>query len=140
MKRERLFLERAIRKVAAEEPVKKGPFKKGHAKMGGRTKGTPNKTPAILKEAIMLALHAEGYDGKGKDGVVGALRRAWKTERKAFLKLAEKLLPYQLTGKDGSPMQMVHTTREQLLERMKERGMPLPPSLLEMPTHSNTKN
>ena len=140
-KRERLFLETAIKTVAAEEEPK-GPhrFKKGMKKIAGRTKGTPNKTPAILKEAIMLALHAEGYDGRGKDGVVGALRRAWKTERKAFLKLAEKLLPYQLTGKDGSPMQMVHSTREQLIERMKERGMPLPPSLMDMPTHSNEKN
>jgi len=47
----------------------------------------------------------------------------------------EKLLPYQLTGKDGSPMQMVHTTKDQVIERFKERGLPLPPSLLEMPAH-----
>lgn len=136
-KRIRLRLEDAIDEVAEKE--KAHLFKKGHKKQGGRVKGTPNKQPAILKEAIMLAMEAEGSDGRGKDGVVGALRTAWRTQRKAFLKLTEKLLPYQLTGKDGSPMQIEHTTAEQLKERFKERGLPMPPSLMEMPTHSDTK-
>lgn len=133
----RLRLEDAIEEV--EKQSRKG-FQKGMTKVGGRKEGTKNKVPTILKEAIMMAMHLEGSDGKGADGVVGALRKAWKTERKEFLKLASKLLPYQLTGKDGSPMQMLHTTPEQLKERFKERGLPMPPSLMEMPTHSNEKN
>lgn len=133
----RLRLEEAIETVQAKT---KTVFKKGREKTGGRVAGTKNKMPTILKEAIMLAMHEEGSDGKGTDGVVGALRKAWKTERREFLKLASKLLPYQLTGKDGSPLQMEHTTREQLVERFKERGLPMPPSLLDMPTHSPTKN
>lgn len=133
----RLRLEDAIEEVEKQTGHK---FKKGHEKLGGRKEGSKNKVPTILKEAIMMAMHLEGSDGKGADGVVGALRKAWKTERKEFLKLASKLLPYQLTGKDGSPMQMLHTTPEQLKERFKERGLPMPPSLMEMPTHSNEKN
>jgi hypothetical protein len=137
MKRERLRLEDAIETVKAERP--KG-FQKGHEKKGGRVKGTPNKAGVLLKEAILLAAEAEGSDRKGKDGLVGYLRWMSRREPKTFGRLMEKLLPYQLTGKDGSPMQLVHTTKEQLIERMKERGLPLPPSLLEMPTHSNAKN
>ena len=134
----RLRLDDAVKQVKVEGGFKG--FKKGHEKIGGRQKGTTNKVPTILKEAIMLALQAEGSDGRGTDGVVGALRKAWKTERREFLKLASKLLPYQLTGKDGSPLQMMHTTKDQLRERFKERGLPLPPSLLDMPTHSESKN
>jgi hypothetical protein len=133
----RLRLEDAIEQVQEEKGHK---FEKGHEKMGGRTKGTKNKMPTILKEAIMLALHEEGSDGKGKDGVVGALRRAWKTERREVLKLAAKLLPYQITGKDGSPLQMLHSTPEQLKERFKERELPMPASLMDMPVHSTEKN
>jgi hypothetical protein len=52
-----------------------------------------------------------------------------------FMRSMEKLLPMQITGKDGSPMQVQHSTKDQIVERFKERGLPLPPSLLEMPAH-----
>lgn len=133
----RLRLEDAI-----EEATPKGGhlFAKGHEKVGGREKGKPNKTTMLLKEAIILAAECEGLDRKGKDGLVGFLRNLSRREPAVFGRLMEKLLPYQLTGKDGSPMQVVHSTKEQLLERMKERGLPVPPSLMEMPTHSTVKN
>ena len=133
IKRERL--DDAVRTVA-----KTHKFEKGHEKKGGREKGTKNKTTTLLKEAIIMAAECEGLDRHGKGGLVGFLRMLSRREPAVFGRLMEKLLPYQLTGKDGSPMQVVHTTKEQLLDRMKERGMPLPVSLLEMPTHSNAKN
>jgi hypothetical protein len=136
-KRERLRLEDAITEAA---PKKRDHlFSKGHEKMGGREKGKKNKVTMLLKEAIMLAAEREGSDRHGREGLVGFLRQLSRREPAVFGRLMEKLLPYQLTGKDGSPMQMVHSTKEQLIERMKERGMPLPPSLMEMPTHSSTK-
>jgi len=134
-KRERLRLEDAL-----EEATPKHRFKKGDPKRGGREKGTKNKLTVLLKDAILQAAELEGSDRHGKGGLVGFLRMYSRKHPVVYGRLMEKLLPYQLTGKDGSPMQMVHTTREQLLERMKERGMPLPPSLLEMPVHSNAKN
>ena len=138
-KRERLRLEDAIEEAAPKKPYL---FKKGEARPegAGRRKGQKNKVTMLLKEAIMLAAEYEGSDRHGKGGLVGFLRVLSRREPAVFGRLMEKLLPYQLTGKDGSPVQVVHSTREQLLERMKERGMPLPPSLMEMPTHSDTKN
>lgn len=137
----RLRLEDAIEEasIAHRENEKRKGFVKGQEKKGGRKAGTPNKTSMLLKEAIILAAESEGLDRKGKDGLVGYLRMLSRREPAVFGRLMEKLLPYQLTGKDGSPMQMVHTTKDQLLERFKERGLPIPPSLMEMPTHSNTK-
>lgn len=126
----------AVKQVGDEAPHK---FKKGHEKMGGREKGTKNKTTVLLKEALILAAECEGLDRKGKHGLVGFLRQLSRREPAVFGRLLEKLLPYQLTGKDGSPLQVVHSTKEQLVERMKERNLPLPPSLMDMPVHSSTK-
>lgn len=135
----RLRLEDAI-----EEAAPKGDrshlFAKGHEKKGGREKGMPNKVTVLLKEAILTAAEMEGDNQKGRDGVVGYLRTLARREPAVYGRLLEKLLPYQLTGKDGSPMQMVHTTKDQLRERFKERGLPMPPSLIDMPVHSTEKN
>lgn len=38
---------------------------------GGRPKGTPNKTTALLKDAIIKAAEAAGSDGKGKGKLIG---------------------------------------------------------------------
>lgn len=132
----RLRLEDAIDEVAQDEERPRK-FEKGREKTGGRTAGVKNKTTILLKEAIVMAAECEGLDRKGKDGLVGFLRMLSRREPAVFGRLMEKLLPYQLTGKDGSPMQVVHSTKEQLLERMKERGLPIPPSLMDMPVHGD---
>lgn len=113
-------------------------FKKGEARRpgAGRKAGTPNKTTVALKEGLILAAEAEGSDKKGKDGLVGYLRTLARREPAVFGRLLEKLLPYQLTGKDGGPVVMEHTTKETLIARMKERGLPIPPSLTNAPTTS----
>lgn len=131
IKRERL--DDAIKSVGKGRKL----FAKGDPRPegAGRKPGQQNKTTKLLKEAIIEAAEAEGRDGNGKQGLVGFLRTLSRREPAVFGRLMEKLLPYQLTGKDGSPMQMVHTTKDQVVERFKERGLPLPPSLMEMPAH-----
>lgn len=135
IKRERLPvpLDTAIRTVAPHRFKKGDPRPEG----AGRKKGQVNKITPLLKEAIIMAAEAEGRDQNGKDGLIGYLRVLSRREPAVFGRLLEKLLPYQLTGKDGSPMQIEHTTKEQIIERFKERGLPLPPSLLEMPAHGD---
>lgn len=62
----------------------------------GRKKGVPNKTTVAVKEALALAF--EGVGG------VPALK-VWAEEHPTeFYKLWAKLLPTEITGKDGKPL------------------------------------
>lgn len=77
------------------------PFKKGkpRPKKAGRKKGTPNKTTASIKEAIMLA-----FDGIGGLEKLTEWARDNETE---FYKIWAKLLPQELqhSGPNGKPIQ-----------------------------------
>lgn len=73
----------------------------------GRAKGTPNKTTALLKDAIMKAAEAAGEDMNGKNGVVGYCTFLATKEPKAFAQLLGKVLPMQLTGDDGGGLQVI---------------------------------
>lgn len=68
-------------------------------KRGGRAKGTPNKTTALLKDALLIAAEKAG----GKAGMVGYLTTQASDNPAAFLSLLGKVLPLQIagTGKDG---------------------------------------
>jgi hypothetical protein len=70
----------------------------------GRPKGSPNKTTALLKEAILTAAELTGNDGQGKDGLIGYCRRLAATEPRAFASLLGRVLPLQLSGDAGSPL------------------------------------
>lgn len=83
----------AVKEKAA--PVKKAaPAKR--QKTGGRKKGTPNKISRDVKEAILDAFEELG----GVDYLV------WlgKVEPTSFATLLGKILPIQLTGKDGTDL------------------------------------
>jgi len=73
----------------------------------GRVKGTPNKTTAALKDAILQAAGIVGEDGQGKGGLTGYLVKVAKEDIKAFSGLLGKVLPMQVTGEDGGPLQVV---------------------------------
>lgn len=70
----------------------------------GRQKGTPNKTTAILKDAILLAAEGVGEDGDGKNGLEGYLRVVALTDKKSFCSLLGRVLPMQVTGEDGGAL------------------------------------
>lgn len=72
----------------------------GRAKTGGRKKGTPNKTTALLKDAILQAAEAAG----DKEGMLGYLTSQAKANPVAFLSLLGKVLPMQVTGEGGGPV------------------------------------
>lgn len=67
----------------------------------GRKKGVPNKTTALLKDAILQAADDVGYDGEGKDGLCGYLRAVAMKDTKAYAGLLGRVLPMQVTGEDG---------------------------------------
>jgi hypothetical protein len=68
----------------------------GRPKTGGRTKGTPNKTTALLKDAILKAATDAG------NGDMAAYLKLQAVENPGpFMALLGKVLPMQLTGEDG---------------------------------------
>lgn len=76
-------------------------FIKGHEKVGGRKVGSVNKTPAAVK----AVLH-ECFDRLG--GIDAMVK--WATDNPTeFYKLWSKMLPKELTGENGGPIQF---TRE----------------------------
>lgn len=64
----------------------------------GRPPGTPNRTTAALKDAILLAAEDVGSDRKGTGGLRGYLRFLARHEPKAFAALLGKVLPLQVVG------------------------------------------
>jgi hypothetical protein len=72
----------------------------------GRPKGVPNKTTALLKDAILQAAEAVG----GKAGLIGYLQAQAKKKNAApFLALLGKVLPTQISGDPDNPAQHAHT-------------------------------
>ena len=70
----------------------------------GRKKGVPNKTTAVLKDAILLAAEQVGEDSNGKDGLTGYLRMVAKTDVKAFAGLVGRVLPMTIGNDGGSAL------------------------------------
>jgi hypothetical protein len=64
---------------------------------GGRQKGTPNRTTASVKNAILEALDAG-------DGAVAFFASLKAEDPKTFAQLCGKLIPRQLTGPDDKPL------------------------------------
>ena len=60
----------------------------------GRPKGTPNKTTALLKDALLIAAEKAG----GKAGMIGYLTTQASDNPAAFMSLLGKVLPLQIAG------------------------------------------
>lgn len=68
-------------------------------KTGGRTKGTPNKMTVAVKSAIMNAFEKVG----GEDYLVTVA----KDDPRTFCTLLGKVLPMEVTGDEGGPLQVI---------------------------------
>lgn len=79
------------------------PFQKGH-KSPGRPKGIPNRLTTTVKEAIIEAFNQVG----GVDYLVSIA----KDDPKTFCVLVGKVIPLQVTGEDGKPIEMKITWEE----------------------------
>lgn len=64
----------------------------------GRKKGTPNKVTASVKEAFLLA-----HQGIGGSRALTEWARDNQTE---FYKLLSRLIPTEVTGADGGPIEV----------------------------------
>lgn len=73
----------------------------------GRKKGTPNKTTALLKDAILKAATKAG-----NGSLVKYLQIQANENPGPFLALLGKVLPLQLTGANGGPIE-IRASKEQ---------------------------
>ena len=83
-------------------------------KKGGRVKGTPNKLPAFLKEAILAAATAAGDKMQAKipehlraEGLVHYLTSQAVANPNSFMALLGKVLPLTLAGDPNNPLEVV---------------------------------
>ena len=71
----------------------------------GRPKGIPNKTTALLKDAILKAAQTAG--GGGEDGIANYLADRALDTPGPFLALLGKVLPMQVTGDEDNPVRHI---------------------------------
>lgn len=72
----------------------------------GRPKGSPNRTTALLKDAILKAAEQAG-NKIGKEGLVSYLEAQATESPSAFLSLLGKVLPMQVVGDPDQPLQTI---------------------------------
>lgn len=77
----------------------------------GRPKGTPNKTTALLKDAILRAAEAAGGDETetSPGGMIAYLTTQAKTNPGPFMALLGKVLPMQIAGDPDNPLRTITT-------------------------------
>jgi hypothetical protein len=82
--------------------------RKGSPKIpgSGRKKNTPNKTTALLKDAVLLAATKSGQniDAKSKDCLVTYLAKQAEVNPGPFMALLGKVLPMQAVGEVEEPI------------------------------------
>lgn len=84
----------AVKKTAEIGKGKAGP---------GRPKGLPNKTTALLKDALLQAA-----TNAGNGDMVAYLTKQATDNPGPFLSLLGKVLPMQIAGDPDSPLLLVH--------------------------------
>ena len=72
----------------------------------GRAKGTPNKTTALLKDAILKAAERAGNQ-MGNDGLVSYLETQAVENPGPFMALLGKVLPTQISGDPENPLSVI---------------------------------
>lgn len=88
--------------AVASEAVKETP-RIGEGKPGpGRPKGVPNKTTALLKDAILLAAQRAG--GGNEDGIANYLAEQAEKNPGPFMSLLGKVLPMTVAGDADNPV------------------------------------
>ncbi len=84
----------------------------------GRPKGSPNKMPALLKDAVLKAADSAG----GPEGLVGYLTTQAIENPGPFLTLLGKVLPLQMTGDGGGPIQQITRIESVIVDPADTRG------------------
>jgi hypothetical protein len=93
------------------------PIQKGERR--GRKAGVPNKISPLLRDAILEAASLEGYDGMGKDGLVGYLKRMAVYYPESFIPLLGRLVRLQAGASVDVPEKVTYRTVEEIQAALK---------------------
>ena len=99
-------------------------FRPGRAKTGGRRAGVSNKKTRFLQEAILIAVETAGNE-KGKDGLIGYLKRAAINQTASYLTLLGHIMPQQVETKQTSHTEIVYHSVAEIRQELIQRGVPL---------------
>src|SRR5262245_30946996 len=105
-------------------------FKKGQPRTTGRKKGTPNKISASMKQAFK-----DAFEGLGGVPALIAWARRSNANRTEFYRLSSKLLPLEITGRGGGPIEFTRAERDQLRDKIMGTEQPQPPATSPRLTH-----
>lgn len=88
----------------------------------GRPKGQPNKTTALLKDAILRAAELAGGEATvdSPGGMVAYLKKQAAENPGPFMALLGKVLPTQISGDPDNPLKLV--TRIELVAPRVDRA------------------
>lgn len=122
------------------EILAKHQFKPGNQRAAGRPPGSRNKLTTILREGVETAAMKAGYvyqDSRGRHratalgGVDGYLLSLAENHPNLFTKLMLACFTAEVNGKtiERLDQNRVFRTVEEMRQRMKERGIPIPPHL-----------
>ena len=95
------------------------PIQKGERR--GRKAGVPNKIPTLLKDAVLVAASQLGFDGMGKDGLVGYLQRLALDHPESFASLLGRVLPLQARAGVGVQEKVTYRTAEEFQAALEEK-------------------
>jgi hypothetical protein len=94
------------------------PIQKGERR--GRKAGVPNKIPPLLKDAILEAASQVGFDGMGKDGLVGYLKRMALYHPESFIPLLGRLVLLQAGASVDGPEKFTYRAVEEVQAALEE--------------------
>jgi hypothetical protein len=100
-----------------------GTFAKGHKKLGGRTKGTPNRVNQDLLQAIVQAAEQVGSDGKGKGGVEGYMQRLADKKTGHFIPLLRQAVQKQVPAAQQPDNAVVYGGEQEFRQALVDRGV-----------------
>jgi hypothetical protein len=97
-------------------------FKEGHRKRAGRRKGVPNRLTRDIREALIAATIASGYDKKGKDGLMGYFKRVADNDMRTHIVMLRSIMPRLIEA--NVRHEKPYLTEAEVLAELKARGLP----------------
>jgi len=102
------------------------PLLKGQ-RVVGRQRGSQNKFTRQIKEGLVEAAILYGYDGKGKNEMIGFFHRVIEKDIAVFCGMLSRAMPLQIHHKgEGTTILDVtyYESSDEIREEMKRRGLP----------------